>query len=505
MMGESRRSVDKTRRSAAGEVHPPGATQVPKRRGWSPTVSVLSLVATQLLAVAVSFLLAFTVRDALGERGIIFVPLAPELGFFLRRWPILAIWPVVLWREGLYPGLWLTPDEELRRLIEGTTLASLLVITLTFVTQTGAEFSRPILIGWWLFTLLLLPLNHIGTKLLLGAVGARGARAVLVGVGPEAGRIVLGLRKQLLPAVDLVAAFGARDEDLPPSVLGVEVVGTVEEAGQWAADHGVTTALVVQPQRSHEELVTLTGRLGSHFERVLLVPDLHGLSTVNTEVRDLDGMLTLEVRRNLLIRRNQITKRALDFLLTISLGIIALPLTAGIALALALERKGSVLYRHIRVGRRGEAFTAWKFRTMVPDADEVLRRALEEDEGLRREWSERQKMRQDPRLTGVGRVLRRLSLDELPQLWNVVRGEMSLVGPRPIIEKEVPKYGDSYDLYKQVLPGLTGLWQVSGRSDLSYEERVRLDSYYVRNWSIWLDLVILLRTFLAVLIGRGAY
>jgi lipopolysaccharide/colanic/teichoic acid biosynthesis glycosyltransferase len=135
----------------------------------------------------------------------------------------------------------------------------------------------------------------------------------------------------------------------------------------------------------------------------------------------------------------------------------------------------------------------------------VLDRALSTDPALEAEWNQTQKLRADPRLTSVGRALRRLSLDELPQLWNILRQEMSLVGPRPIIREEIHKYGQAFELYTQVRPGLTGLWQVSGRSNLTYDERVRLDAYYVRNWSVWLDIVIILRTFLAVLTGRGAY
>jgi len=131
--------------------------------------------------------------------------------------------------------------------------------------------------------------------------------------------------------------------------------------------------------------------------------------------------------------------------------------------------------------------------------------AFREDPELQREWDQGYKLKKDPRLTRVGSLLRRLSLDEFPQFWNVLKGEMSLVGPRPIIEKEIEKYGDDFDLYTQVLPGLTGLWQVSGRSDLSYQERVWLDTHYVRNWSIWLDLVILVRTVWVVIAGIGAY
>jgi Undecaprenyl-phosphate galactose phosphotransferase WbaP len=279
----------------------------------------------------------------------------------------------------------------------------------------------------------------------------------------------------------------------------------VEEAISWAGQRGIRIAVVVLPELRHSELVDLTEKLNRAFRRVLVVPDLTGLSTAETDVRDIDGVLALEVRRNLLVRHSQWAKQGIDFLAGLVLSLITLPWMLLIWLALALEGQGSIIYGHERVGKGGRAFTAWKFRTMVRDADQVLERALAESPGLRREWNESQKLRVDPRLTKVGKFLRRLSLDELPQLLNILRLEMSLVGPRPIVREEIHKYGQAFELYKQVRPGLTGLWQVSGRSDLSYDERVRLDAYYVRNWSVWLDLVIILRTFLAVLTGLGAY
>ena len=170
-----------------------------------------------------------------------------------------------------------------------------------------------------------------------------------------------------------------------------------------------------------------------------------------------------------------------------------------------LESPGPAFYGHRRIGRNHSSFRAWKLRTMQVNGDELLQKALAENGALREEWLRDRKLRQDPRITRVGRFLRKASLDELPQLWNVLRGEMSLVGPRPIVEEEVVAYGQNFSLYCRVTPGLTGLWQVSGRNTVSARDRVRLDSYYVRNWSPWLDLHILARTAKVVLTGQGAY
>jgi lipopolysaccharide/colanic/teichoic acid biosynthesis glycosyltransferase len=156
------------------------------------------------------------------------------------------------------------------------------------------------------------------------------------------------------------------------------------------------------------------------------------------------------------------------------------------------------------VGAGGKHFLCWKFRTMHVNAERLLDQCLQDSPILRAEWEQNQKLRDDPRVTRVGHLLRQTSLDELPQLWNVLRGEMSLTGPRPIVDVEVPKYGEVYKLYKRIRPGMSGIWQVSGRSDTSYAERVEMDSYYVRNWSVWLDLIILARTVKCVALGRGA-
>ncbi|HLJ17590.1 MAG TPA: exopolysaccharide biosynthesis polyprenyl glycosylphosphotransferase [Bryobacteraceae bacterium] len=213
----------------------------------------------------------------------------------------------------------------------------------------------------------------------------------------------------------------------------------------------------------------------------------------------------LEVQQRLLRNSSRLVKRTLDLLFVFSGGVLAFPLLLFIAALVKLTSPGPVFYGQVRYGRYGLPFTAWKFRSMIVGSDDVLEECLHADPDLREEWRIFQKLKNDPRITTVGRFLRRTSLDELPQLWNIVLGEMSIVGPRPIIESEITRYGDGFRLYKKVTPGLTGLWQISGRNKLSYEQRVSFDLYYVRNWSLWLDLYILARTGKVVLQGEGAY
>jgi Undecaprenyl-phosphate galactose phosphotransferase WbaP len=198
-------------------------------------------------------------------------------------------------------------------------------------------------------------------------------------------------------------------------------------------------------------------------------------------------------------------KRCLDLIVSGGLLLLLTPLLLLICIGIKINSQGPIFFNHLRYGRNGKAFRALKFRTMVTNADRILTAYLERHPELKREWQLDHKLKNDPRITRVGRWLRRYSLDELPQLVNILAGHMSLVGPRPIVHSEIARYATSYGLYTRVSPGLTGLWQVSGRNNTSYQERVAFDEYYIRNWSIWMDLYILARTFEAVVHADGAY
>jgi Undecaprenyl-phosphate galactose phosphotransferase WbaP len=203
-------------------------------------------------------------------------------------------------------------------------------------------------------------------------------------------------------------------------------------------------------------------------------------------------------------KKKKLTKRVLDVVGVLLLGLTFAPLMIFIVVMLSRDG-GPVLYRHKRIGRGGQPFECLKFRTMVPDAERVLREILEQDTELKAEWVRDHKLKEDPRVTSIGRMLRRTSLDELPQLWNVLRGEMSLVGPRPVVREELLRYGRDVGIYLAALPGITGLWQVTGRNDTDYQRRVQLDTYYVCNQNLLLDLYILVKTTGVVLGGTGAY
>jgi Undecaprenyl-phosphate galactose phosphotransferase WbaP len=222
-------------------------------------------------------------------------------------------------------------------------------------------------------------------------------------------------------------------------------------------------------------------------------------------VRDFGGILGIDTSNKLKMEWNLGIKRFLDIVLVITGGILILPFLLIIALIIKLNSHGPVLYKHKRLGKDGKHFFIYKFRTMTADAEQQLQKIIETDVSLNEEWKKNHKLQNDPRITSFGKILRRTSLDEFPHLINILKGEMSLVGPRPVVEEEVVKYGEDYNRVFSNKPGLTGLWQVSGRSDTDYHDRIAFDTYYLQNWSLWLDIWILYETFGVVIFGKGAY
>ncbi len=269
----------------------------------------------------------------------------------------------------------------------------------------------------------------------------------------------------------------------------------------------VQNVIITAPGLKNNELVELIAKVRPLVKNVAFVPDLVGAPVENLVADSLgeSNVIFLSVKNNSKRWYNRFFKRIFDLVLTLLGLVFALPLGLVIALLVKLDSKGPILFSHRRVGQNGKYFGCLKFRSMVINSEEVLKELLENDPKAKEEWEREYKLKDDPRITKIGKILRKTSLDELPQLINVIKGEMSLVGPRPIITDEIEKYGDYFADFCLVPPGITGVWQVNGRSDTTYEERVQMDSWYVRNWSPWVDIVYLLKTFSVVIKGKGAY
>jgi undecaprenyl-phosphate galactose phosphotransferase len=257
---------------------------------------------------------------------------------------------------------------------------------------------------------------------------------------------------------------------------------------------------------STSENQRLVQYLSASARNIHIIPAIRGLPLFGTQASHFFSheVLFLTVRNNLSRRTYRWIKRGFDLLGASLLLLLLSPLF--LVLSAFIRKTGATaFYDHPRIGQNGKPFNCLKFRSMRPDADKVLRELLENDPIARAEWDKDFKLKNDPRITPVGHFLRKTSLDELPQLINVLKGEMSLVGPRPIVQAELARYGERAGLYLQVTPGITGLWQISGRNDTTYTARVALDAWYVQNWSLWYDIVILFKTVDVVFSRRGAY
>ena len=292
------------------------------------------------------------------------------------------------------------------------------------------------------------------------------------------------------------------DELAPRLIEGLPVLGSVADAAKYS--QGIETAIVTAPAEAGATVDAVAAQLG--YRDIIVVPDLRELPTLWVRTRDLNGLIGLHMRRNLLRRRNRLLKHSIDQLIALPLFILGVPIIAALALWIMAVSDGSPFYTQLRAGKDGRLIKVWKLRTMYPAAEERLEQYLSSNPAARLEWERYFKLTNDPRiLPGVGHFLRRTSLDELPQIFNVIKGEMSLVGPRPFPKYHLDQFDTTFQsLRSSVIPGITGLWQVSARSDGDLEVQQALDTYYIRNWSIWIDFYILFRTFGAVVAGRGA-
>lgn len=286
-------------------------------------------------------------------------------------------------------------------------------------------------------------------------------------------------------------------------VDGVPLVGDLSLAPILAQRLKIPYAVVAMPGIDSPKLLQIIERVGGHFTHLLIIPDLFGFASMGVPAKSLGGILGLEIRQQLLLPGPRLAKRVMDTALTLFGGIFVAPFLLLIALLIKLDSKGPVFYSQNRLGKDGTYFKAYKFRTMHGDGEERLKAILESDPALKAEYDIYHKLRKDPRVTRIGRILRKFSLDEFPQLLNVITGDMSLVGPRPYIERELTEMNGQEKIILRAPPGMTGMWQVSDRNATSFAQRVQIDVYYVRNWSPWLDIHILAKTFGVVIKGSG--
>lgn len=396
--------------------------------------------------------------------------------------------------------------EKIKIIFRSITIGIVLSIVLMYAGHILNNVSRLFVILSYGFILLYIILFRYILARTLIKLNLLAIPVLLVGAGKTAELVDVHFSNMPLAMYKIV---GFVDDNPKSSVLAnkYKCLGKFSDAEEVIKKYNIPNVLVCAPGLESRKLVTLINKLQILVEKVTFVPELFGIPAANIQARGLmnEQTLILEVKNNLAQRHNRLFKRIFDITATVIGGILILPVIAIVALLIYLDSPGPIVFGHKRVGQGGKEFPCYKFRSMVPNAQEALEIYLKENPAAREEWERDFKLKDDPRVTKIGKFLRKTSLDELPQLWNVLIGDMSLVGPRPIVRAEVEKYGEYINDFYLVPPGITGVWQVSGRSDTTYEERVLMDSWYVHNWSVWIDIVYLVKTFFAVIKSKGAY
>ena len=407
--------------------------------------------------------------------------------------------------------------DELREIVR--VIATMFMVAGATIFLVGVESAPSVLLSVWLFNLLLIPLGRTAIRGMLDCLWLWQMPTVIIGAGENARDAAAALASEksmgyhVVAFIDLDAAHASaittEAKQSIPAVIVCSMSHTTSKQQQLEdrlVELGQPQIVVALDSLSTSENQHLVQYLSASARNIHIIPAIRGLPLFGTQASHFFSheVLFLTVRNNLSRRAYRWVKRGFDLFGASLLLLLLSPLF--LTLSVLIRRTGTTaFYGHSRIGRNGKPFTCLKFRSMRPDADKVLQELLDKDPVALSEWNRVFKLKNDPRITPVGHFLRKTSLDELPQLVNVVKGEMSLVGPRPIVQAELERYGERVGLYLQVTPGITGLWQISGRNDTTYAGRVALDAWYVQNWSLWYDIAILFKTVNVVFNRQGAY
>jgi exopolysaccharide biosynthesis polyprenyl glycosylphosphotransferase len=471
-------------------VGPASAHRAPSRP-W-PLILALVTFAVDMVAVTLSYVLAKSLpHDKLFDGKIASI----------TSWIFLTVlvWPVIFTIYGLYDLRRPThATAELQRLLNGVLMSVLLVVLITFLASI--DISRDFIVFLLGLSLVTVVSGRLVTRRLAHALNAHAVTSqvtLIAGTNDEARALARTLQRRPWMGYR-VCGFVEVSQSGLAVMDGLPVFGTIDDIAQISADHSIQSVIIAGSAAGGSTLQSIDSALSPTIS-VRVSPGLANLGAARIVMEPIDGMALFSLRRHRFSRRQRFVKRILDMSVTSITLLVASPFMIAIALAIKITSPGPVLFKQRRVGAQEREFTILKFRTMVVGAHAQRDALSNEADGLLF------KMRRDPRVTRVGRFLRKTSLDELPQLFNVLLGEMSLVGPRPALPEETARYAESQRGRLRVKPGVTGLWQVNGRHDLAFEDYVRYDLFYVENWSLTMDLYILAKTIPALLTARGSY
>ncbi|GKW20891.1 undecaprenyl-phosphate galactose phosphotransferase WbaP [Pectobacterium araliae] len=393
---------------------------------------------------------------------------------------------------------------ELKEIIR--TLIIFAIFDLALVAFSKWQFSRYVWCITWLLAITLAPIGRVIVKRILDKVNLWKKHTIIIGSGKNARDAYAALQSEEVLGFSIGAFYSTTAIDNAVGISGVPIINTEEEL--WLQSCPNDTQFIVALEFEEHALRDFwLKNLAKHNCRsISVIPTLRGVPLYGTDMSFIFSheVMILRVSNSLAKRTSRFIKRTFDILGALAIVTLLSPVLISL-FYLVFKDGGNAIYGHERVGRNGKKFKCLKFRSMVINSQEVLNELLKNNPEARAEWEKDFKLKDDPRITKVGQFIRKTSLDELPQLLNVLKGEMSLVGPRPIIEDELDKYAGDVDYYLMAKPGMTGLWQVSGRNDVDYDTRVYFDSWYVKNWSLWNDIAILFKTVSVVLKRDGAY
>jgi Undecaprenyl-phosphate galactose phosphotransferase WbaP len=471
-------------------------------------IQIAALIMFDLIALYLSLLYSLLIRENVFLR--IFPDLVPVNSFFdyaLSLWMLPIIFVFFIGYENLYTRRYPFWDET-REIIQANTLAIIVMLAVVSLGKLSWYVSRTVLVMLWGSSLILFPLMRYYGKKLMSWLGLWRERVLILGAG-QTGRLVLkGLRREkhlgYIP-------IGFLDDD--PSKAGIiiddkKVFGKIKHFTKFVRELKIETIIIAIPSMPLAEYAQLVRTVQKYVKQILLIPELRGISLMDTTLSCLfnEELLLINIKNNMKNPINRLIKRIFDIFFGLLIMPLLIPLIIVFAILIKLESPGRAFFMQERLGRRNTTFRIIKFRTMYTNADEKLTAYLAESPEARRQWDTYKKLKDyDPRVTKVGRFLRKTSLDELPQTFNILKGEMSFVGPRPFLIGEKTYLADCCDDICMVRPGITGLWQVSGRNEVEFSERLRLDVWYVKNWSLWLDIIIIIKTIGVVIRTKGAY
>lgn len=450
------------------------------------------------------------------------IVLAEQSAFVLRNWLVsdggilhiswLNFWVVFPFLYLLFINVEQLYNRRMQfwQVIEKIFYASLYaivaIIIILYVGQIAASTSRLFIVFLGALSFLYLTVFRYLTKKILAKLQLLQIPVLIIGAGKTAELLVQGIINDAGMGYKVIGLL--EDNCVKAGILKrFNVLGKFADAEAVIEKTGVQHIFIAAPGMEQEKLTQLIYKVQPLVKNMGIIPNLVGIPMGGIEVESLfnEKLMLLRLKNNLARPWNRYLKTMFDFVLTL-VGTLAIsPILLFIAIWIYKDSPGPVIFKHTRIGKNGKVFPCYKFRSMCVDAKARLEELLKNDPEAKAEWERDFKLKNDPRITKSGAFLRKTSLDELPQIFNVMKGEMSLVGPRPVIQEELKRYGEYVNDYLMVKPGITGMWQVSGRSDIDYQERVLLDSWYVRNWSVWIDIVMLFKTFKVVLLRKGAY